>query len=89
MSYDTSHALLYLGKVSREAIGYGLTRGDQDHTWSSYKKLRAAFEAKHPEHVEPLKLFMVSEKREWPTEFTEIIKTYSLSKYVSENQIKS
>jgi hypothetical protein len=87
--YDTLHALLYLGRVSREAIGYGKVRGDQDHSWSTFKKLDTAFRAKHPEHVTALNEFMAEEKRVWGSLNSESFKIHSLSKFVSENNIRS
>ena len=87
--YDTLHALLYLGRVSREAIGYGKTRGDQDHTWSTFKKLDTSFREKHPDQVPALNQFMGEEKRKWGSLFSESFKTHSLSKFVSENNICS
>lgn len=82
---DTFHALLYLGKISRDAVNYSNTpRGKEpDHTWSSFKKMDAAFRAKHPGLAPELNLFMSNEKERWGELFTEPFKINSLSMFVT------
>lgn len=82
---DSLHALLYLGQISRDAIGYGKTRGEQDHTWSSYAKMRSAFLNKHPEYKQDLETYMNNEKRKWGTLFGDPFKLNSLAQFVNIN----
>jgi hypothetical protein len=90
MHLDTLPALLYLGKVSRDAVNYSNTpKGKElDHTWSSFKKMDLAFRAKHPELVTDLNMFMRDEKEKWGELFSEGFKVNALSKFVAEHLIK-
>jgi hypothetical protein len=87
--YDTLPALLYLGKLSRDAVGYSQTpKGKEpDHTWSTFKKMDAAFRAKHPDLVSELNSFMAAEKAKWGELFTELFKQHSLSVFVAKHLI--
>jgi hypothetical protein len=89
--YDTLHAQLYIGKLSRDAVGYSSTpKGkDPDHTWSSFKKMDSAFRAKHPDVAPALNAFMASEKAKWGELFSEQFKLNSLARFVSENNIRN
>jgi len=89
LELDTLPALLYLGKLSRDAVNYSNTpKGkDPDHTWSSFKKMDAAFRAKHPERATELNYFMAAEKARWGELFVELFKVHSLAKFVAENKI--
>lgn len=82
---DTLHANLYLGQLSRDAVGYASTpKGkDPDHTWSSFKKMDAAFRAKHPEYVSELNAFIGAEKAKWGSNFGESLKLHSLAVFVA------
>lgn len=85
--FDTLQATLYLGETSRVAIGYGKVRGEQDHTWSEFVKMKAAFLKKHPDLRESLNLFMEDEKRKWRTLFNETFKLHSLALFVSKSNL--
>lgn len=89
-NYDTLLAMLYLGKVSRDAVNYSNTpKGkDPDHTWSSYKKMDLAFRAKHPDVLSDLNAFMGAEKAKWGELFTEAFKLHSLALFVSTKVLK-
>lgn len=86
---DTLLALLYLGKVSRDIVGYSKTpKGKEpDHTWSTFKKMDTAFRAVHPELVPALDEFMKSEKEKWSELFTELFKVNSLAIFVTKHLI--
>lgn len=86
---DSLPGLLYLGRLSRESVNYSKTpRGKEpDHTWSSFKKMDAAFRAKHPERVLELNAFMKSEKEKWGELFTELFKINSLAMFVAREVI--
>ena len=82
---DTLFANLYLGQVSREAVGYSQTpRGQEpDHTWSTFKKMDAAFRAKHPDLAPALNDFMRREKEKHGENFVEGFKLHSLALFVT------
>lgn len=82
---DSLPGLLYLGEVSRQAIGYGKTRGDQDHTWSTFKNMRDRFLAKHPSMTDGLNEFMTIQSKMWGNLFNELFKLNSLALFVSIN----
>lgn len=88
--YDTLFAMLYLGKLSRDAVNYANTpKGkDPDHTWSSFKKTDLAFRAKHPEVLPQLNAFMGAEKAKWGELFTETFKMHALARFVSNSILK-
>jgi hypothetical protein len=83
--YDTLFAMLYLGKLSRDAVDYSNTpKGKEpDHTWSKFKKLDAAFREKHPDLVSELNSFMGAEKTKWGEMFNETFKIHSLALFVT------
>jgi hypothetical protein len=86
---DTLFAMLYLGQISRDAVGYSQTpKGkDPDHTWSSFKKMDGAFRAKHSDLAPELNSFMAAEKAYWGTLFTEGFKLNGLAKFVKQKGI--
>ena len=87
LEYDTLLAMLYLGKLSRDAVDYSNTpRGkDPDHTWSSFKKMDAALRAKHSDILPELNAFMGTEKAYWGELFTEAFKLHSLALFTSKH----
>jgi hypothetical protein len=85
--HDTLFALLYLGKVSRDAVNYSDTpKGKEpDHSWYTFKKMDLAFRAKHPDLVTELNMFMGARKKYWGDLFSEQFKLHALSTFVSKN----
>lgn len=81
---DTLLANLFLGKLSRDAVGYSNTvKGqDPDHTWSSFKKTDAAFRATYPDLAPALNEFMRAAKEKQGDNFVEAMKLRALALFV-------
>ena len=85
-SLDPSHALLFLGKLSRDQLNYTKQKDPTSCDWSSLKALEKAFLTKYPEQENAYRQFMTNESKKWQKLFTDTFKKHSLSLFVFENK---
>ena len=83
---DESHAMLFLGWLSREHLKYATLKDKGSCDWSSLKNLEKAFLAKYPNHAKPYSEFVIEKSKKWQKLFTEQFKKHELSMYVFDNR---
>lgn len=83
---DSTHALLFLGKLSRDHLGYSLSRDQTSIKWSTLANLELAFFLKYPDHRKSYDEFMVTESIKWKGIFGQQFKIDSFSKFVFANK---
>jgi len=79
---DASHALLFLGKLSRDNLNYMQSKQQSSIDWSSLKNMETAFFKKYPDHRQSYDAFMISESKQWQKLFGSQFKLHSFSEFV-------
>ena len=83
---DSSHCLLFLGKLSRNRLNYMQSKVQNTIDWSSLKNLEIAFFDKYPNLKSDYDSFMISESKKWQKLFGQQFKIHSFSEFVFLNK---
>lgn len=83
---DESHCLLFLGKLSRDKLGYMQSKQQALIPWSTLKNLELAFFEKYPNLKSDYDTFMISESKKWQKLFGLQFKIHSFSEFVFANK---
>ena len=83
---DESHAMLFLGRLSRDLLKYETLKDKTQCDWSTLKNLEKAFLTKYPDHAKPYAAFVIEKSKKWQKLFGELFKKHELSCYVFDHQ---
>jgi len=83
---DASHAMLFLGKLSRDRMEYTKSRDQASLNWFTMKNLETAFFAKYPNHRASYDEYMISESKHWQKLFGPQFKLQAFAEYVFANR---